>query len=74
MPIRAASPAMVTLAGSPIRSAAVAASQMQPMASTARTAVLSCASTLGHRERDQREASRGGGQEAVLARGPLRHY
>ena len=46
MPIRAASPAMVTLAGSPIRSAAVAASQMQPMASTARKAVLSFASTL----------------------------
>ncbi len=37
---------MVTTAGTSMRSAAVAANQMQPMASTARTAVLSFASTL----------------------------
>src|SRR5687768_13321642 len=46
--MRAASPAMVSPAGSSMRSAAVAASQMHPIASTASTAVLSFASTLAN--------------------------
>ena len=37
---------MVTIAGTAVRSAVVAASQMQPMLSTARTPVASPASTL----------------------------
>ena len=46
IPIRAASPTMVTIAGTAVRSAVVAASQMQPTLRTARTAVESLASTL----------------------------